>query len=469
MTSPVPPAPAETAPSGCHWCGVPKREHLQRWTSTSGWHRYAQPSQDLIKSRIRDRAAARAALTRKAHPVIPGYHGSVDTNGHATENTCPCPQEACGLIDPARALPQCIHHGSKHPPKPTAHGHPAGDCPGAPDPADIIIGPLYNATLAELTGRRAARHRVATRVLSALSEHGYQLHHQSTRPDHSAPIAAYLEDCARVIEDSDGDAHDWLAEQLADRLPTLAIGGAIQADPRAVAIEAYRAVAFVITGTGAQRSSTDAATPAPEAPEAPQDPEAGIPGSPDSAETITGLRDDQPGHLLNLLDALTDRLGTEQARTAIDIFATWARAQAAIAATGSSPRPAELKHNERAFRHMVRVMESYGATPPAPNRSELAAAVWCALADAGHTAATDSPTGDGYQIGHGPGAVLVTLFRGTGLNGTPWAATQRQTLQPWADSLTAAGFQVEVVGDADAPAALHVTSPAEYHEAEAAL
>jgi|GEM_PF-4388906 len=167
---------------------------------------------------------------------------------------------------------------------------------------------------------------------------------------------------------------------------------------------------------------------------------------------------------LNLLDALTLRLGDDHAHAAINVIATWARSQAAIAEqiAPSSNQPWAQQQNVRVYRQVARLMDAYGATPPAaaPDLSAFPAAVWCALADAGHTAAADSPTGDGYEVGRLPdGAVLVTLVRGTGLHGTPWAATQRQTLQPWADTLTAAGYQPEVVGALDAPAALRISPP----------
>ncbi|SEM70374.1 hypothetical protein [Streptacidiphilus jiangxiensis] len=45
------------------------------------------------------------------------------------ENVCPCPQEACGLIDPMRAAPECDQHGPGTA-KTMRQGHRADQCPG---------------------------------------------------------------------------------------------------------------------------------------------------------------------------------------------------------------------------------------------------------------------------------------------------------------------------------------------------
>lgn len=52
---------AEADPSGCRWCGVPEREHLQRWKKPVGWHTWEQPTQEQIKERMHARRAARGA------------------------------------------------------------------------------------------------------------------------------------------------------------------------------------------------------------------------------------------------------------------------------------------------------------------------------------------------------------------------------------------------------------------------
>lgn len=51
-------------PSGCALCGLPARDHYQRWTRPVGWHKHVPPTAAHILARMRDRRAAR--LTRKA-------------------------------------------------------------------------------------------------------------------------------------------------------------------------------------------------------------------------------------------------------------------------------------------------------------------------------------------------------------------------------------------------------------------
>ncbi|RCG27193.1 hypothetical protein DQ384_26090 [Sphaerisporangium album] len=443
--------------------------------------------------------------------MIPRHHGSVDSVGHRTENLCPCPQEACGLVDPAHAEPDCIQHGRNHPPQPTAHGHHRDQCPGVPDPGDVLAAALRDVKLGDLAGAGEAFGRRAGWVLvDALRAEGYRLVHRTVNlfdpevddPDggelgERAAIAADLHARAAAIEDSNGNNHDWLAEILAEKLPTLAIGGAIQDDPRNVARVAYRGMAFIITAPGKGRSSSDAPARAPEAPQAPVGPEAGIPGSLDGAETITAPRGDHgraysretasdvirdlknsyviiPKILLPspaALDLLADWLDLHDADSKLpaparqDELRRWAEA-IRNADAGVTPEAAEATTAPSGDRPKVYTGEPQATPPvverpPTPvgatlERSHLAAAVQTALADAGHTAATDSETGDGYHLEHLAGVVMVTLIRGETLTKLPWAPTQRQTLGPWADTLRAAGFEVATIGGHDAPNALHV-------------
>lgn len=167
-------------------------------------------------------------------------------------------------------------------------------------------------------------------------------------------------------------------------------------------------------------------------------------------------------HPFNLHGNLTARLGANHAAVALAVFADWARSQEAIFRHAESARPWEDKANTLIYWTVARVTERMleeeaGAAPARPDLSRLAEAVWDALADAGHTAASDSETGDGYQVGRMPGAVLVTVVRGALLTGLPWAATQRQHLQPWAAALTVAGFDVEMHPSENEPRALLVT------------
>ncbi len=54
--------------------------------------------------------------------------------GHDLEDSCPCPQEPCGLVAQNRAVPDCVQHGHLHPPRSMRQGHPAGRCPARLEP-----------------------------------------------------------------------------------------------------------------------------------------------------------------------------------------------------------------------------------------------------------------------------------------------------------------------------------------------
>ena len=49
----------ESEPSGCRWCGVDQREHMQRWKPPVGWHKWEQPTPEQTKTRMQQRAARR--------------------------------------------------------------------------------------------------------------------------------------------------------------------------------------------------------------------------------------------------------------------------------------------------------------------------------------------------------------------------------------------------------------------------
>ena len=55
------------SPSGCRYCGVDQRDHMQRWTPPSkggpGWHQWTAPTQEQIKTRM---------ITRRTTRLIPG-------------------------------------------------------------------------------------------------------------------------------------------------------------------------------------------------------------------------------------------------------------------------------------------------------------------------------------------------------------------------------------------------------------
>lgn len=46
-------------PSACRACGIPERDHMQRWTQTAGWHQWLPPTQEQIKTRMHARRARR--------------------------------------------------------------------------------------------------------------------------------------------------------------------------------------------------------------------------------------------------------------------------------------------------------------------------------------------------------------------------------------------------------------------------
>lgn len=48
-----------TEPGACRWCGIPKRAHAQQWIEPVGWHTWAQPTQEQIKTRMLARRSTR--------------------------------------------------------------------------------------------------------------------------------------------------------------------------------------------------------------------------------------------------------------------------------------------------------------------------------------------------------------------------------------------------------------------------
>jgi hypothetical protein len=53
----------DSPPSGCHHCGLARRLHFQRWTDAAGWHKFTEPSRELIAERMRAKYASRATPT----------------------------------------------------------------------------------------------------------------------------------------------------------------------------------------------------------------------------------------------------------------------------------------------------------------------------------------------------------------------------------------------------------------------
>lgn len=48
-----------TEPMGCHWCGIPYRSHVRQYRYPIGWHKWLQPNQEQILSRMKARRAKR--------------------------------------------------------------------------------------------------------------------------------------------------------------------------------------------------------------------------------------------------------------------------------------------------------------------------------------------------------------------------------------------------------------------------
>ncbi|MFF4369680.1 hypothetical protein [Streptomyces sp. NPDC001594] len=42
-------------PSGCRLCGIPEREHAQRWKPPAGWHAWSAPTARQILARMQMR------------------------------------------------------------------------------------------------------------------------------------------------------------------------------------------------------------------------------------------------------------------------------------------------------------------------------------------------------------------------------------------------------------------------------
>lgn len=60
---------SEFPPSGCRWCGLDRYGHFSRWsrelseTGVNGWHGYAQPTAEQIKTRMLARRTQRQGAT----------------------------------------------------------------------------------------------------------------------------------------------------------------------------------------------------------------------------------------------------------------------------------------------------------------------------------------------------------------------------------------------------------------------
>ncbi|MFI1472092.1 hypothetical protein [Streptomyces wuyuanensis] len=74
-----------TEVNGCRHCGVPEREHMQRWSRRDGergpgWHTWTQPTQEQIKERMRRRRSV-----AQLRSLLAGQQDAVATEGALAE------------------------------------------------------------------------------------------------------------------------------------------------------------------------------------------------------------------------------------------------------------------------------------------------------------------------------------------------------------------------------------------------
>lgn len=46
-------------PNSCRWCGIPEREHGQRWTPSKSWHAWEAPTAAQRRARMLTRRMLR--------------------------------------------------------------------------------------------------------------------------------------------------------------------------------------------------------------------------------------------------------------------------------------------------------------------------------------------------------------------------------------------------------------------------
>lgn len=57
-------------PNACRWCGIPGREHGQRWNPDAGVHTWAEPTNEQRLGRMQARRAARLAPPDAPNPDL---------------------------------------------------------------------------------------------------------------------------------------------------------------------------------------------------------------------------------------------------------------------------------------------------------------------------------------------------------------------------------------------------------------
>lgn len=78
-------------------------------------------------------------MTAQEPQAAPGsHHIGRSWDGHAIEDECPCPKAPCGLVVQETASEECDQHPLSAG-RTIRQGHPAGQCPGRPQPAPAKV------------------------------------------------------------------------------------------------------------------------------------------------------------------------------------------------------------------------------------------------------------------------------------------------------------------------------------------
>jgi hypothetical protein len=81
-------------PSGCRWCGVAHRDHMQRWTKTAGWHHWDPPTNAQILARMLARRTALLIAPKPQYHATTAWDPAPD--GESADPYCAdCATPAC--------------------------------------------------------------------------------------------------------------------------------------------------------------------------------------------------------------------------------------------------------------------------------------------------------------------------------------------------------------------------------------
>lgn len=81
-----------TDPMGCSWCGIPSRDHMQRYKPPVGWHKWAAPTQEQILARMLARRTARLTANPAVYHATTGWDPEPDG-----ESAVPCCADCAGV------------------------------------------------------------------------------------------------------------------------------------------------------------------------------------------------------------------------------------------------------------------------------------------------------------------------------------------------------------------------------------